>query len=234
MLSHLPNNLLKCCLPGVTCFCQFWTPVSFLELLPWQLWYLWWWPRDHHSQHCWLWWVSVYPKIFVTSTSGQCLISGGVSYPILILLSTHFQTHHSWGKKGTKTLYYLLHRHVMHYSFLAFFSELSVTGSSDVWFINFYHPMCSHCHTLAPVWRRMARELVGVVRIGAVNCDDDYQLCSSQGIRSYPTLISYPGVGCSWASNICETTVLSLTPILSSLLRTLSVIKNKLMIFGQL
>ncbi|KAK3885496.1 hypothetical protein Pcinc_010237 [Petrolisthes cinctipes] len=71
--------------------------------------------------------------------------------------------------------------------------ELSVTGTSDVWFINFYHPMCSHCHTLAPVWRRVARELVGVVRIGAVNCDDDYQLCSSQGIRSYPTLISYPG-----------------------------------------
>ncbi|XP_063869825.1 dnaJ homolog subfamily C member 10-like isoform X2 [Scylla paramamosain] len=71
--------------------------------------------------------------------------------------------------------------------------EQSVTGSSDIWFINFYHPMCSHCHTLAPVWRKVARELEGVVRIGAVNCDDDYHLCSSQGIRSYPTLVSYPG-----------------------------------------
>ena len=72
--------------------------------------------------------------------------------------------------------------------------EQSVTGSSDIWFINYYHPMCSHCHTLAPVWRKVARELEGVVRIGAVNCDDDYHLCSSQGIRSYPTLVSYPGV----------------------------------------
>lgn len=72
--------------------------------------------------------------------------------------------------------------------------EQSVTGSSDIWFINFYHPMCSHCHTLAPVWRKVARELEGVVRIGAVNCDDDYHLCSLQGIRSYPTLMSYPGV----------------------------------------
>nr|XP_045618759.1 dnaJ homolog subfamily C member 10-like isoform X1 [Procambarus clarkii] len=71
--------------------------------------------------------------------------------------------------------------------------EQSVSGSPDVWFINFYHPMCSHCHTLAPVWREVARELEGVVRIGAVNCDDDYHLCSSQGIRSYPTLVSYPG-----------------------------------------
>lgn len=77
-------------------------------------------------------------------------------------------------------------------------SEQSVTGSSDIWFINFYHPMCSHCHTLAPVWRKVARELEGVVRIGAVNCDDDYHLCSSQGIRSYPTLVSYPGVRMSW------------------------------------
>ncbi|KAK7081976.1 DnaJ subfamily C member 10 [Halocaridina rubra] len=71
--------------------------------------------------------------------------------------------------------------------------EQSVSGSQDIWFINFYHPMCSHCHTLAPVWREVAREMEGVVRIGAVNCDDDYHLCSMQGIRSYPTLISYPG-----------------------------------------
>ncbi|KAG7170078.1 DnaJ subfamily C member 10-like [Homarus americanus] len=40
--------------------------------------------------------------------------------------------------------------------------EQSVSGSPDIWFINFYHPMCSHCHTLAPVWREVARELEGV------------------------------------------------------------------------
>ncbi|XP_076035783.1 dnaJ homolog subfamily C member 10-like [Oratosquilla oratoria] len=71
--------------------------------------------------------------------------------------------------------------------------EQNVAGSQDIWFINFYHPSCSHCHTLAPAWRAVARALEGVVRIGAVNCDDDYQLCSTQGIRSYPTLLSYPG-----------------------------------------
>lgn len=70
--------------------------------------------------------------------------------------------------------------------------EMSVTGST-IWFINFYHTMCSHCHTLAPVWREVARELEGVVRIGAVNCDDDYHLCSSQGIGSYPSILFYPG-----------------------------------------
>ncbi|KAB7503108.1 DnaJ-like protein subfamily C member 10 [Armadillidium nasatum] len=71
--------------------------------------------------------------------------------------------------------------------------DQSVLGSDDIWFVNFYHPMCSHCHTLAPVWRKVAQHLESVVRIGAVNCDDAYHLCSSQGIGSYPSLIAYPG-----------------------------------------
>ena len=43
-------------------------------------------------------------------------------------------------------------------------------------------------------WREVARELEGVVRIGAVNCGDDWQLCRFQGIRSYPSLLMYPQV----------------------------------------
>ena len=40
----------------------------------------------------------------------------------------------------------------------------------------------------------MARELVGVVRIGAVNCGDDRMLCRSEGIGGYPSLKMYPRV----------------------------------------
>ncbi|OWF49324.1 DnaJ-like subfamily C member 10 [Mizuhopecten yessoensis] len=70
--------------------------------------------------------------------------------------------------------------------------EQSVEGTDDVWFVNFYSSGCSHCHDLAPHWREVARELEGVIRIGAVNCQDDWQLCRMQGIRSYPSLIMYP------------------------------------------
>ena len=43
-------------------------------------------------------------------------------------------------------------------------------------------------------WREVGRELEGVIRIGAVNCGDEWMLCQHQGIRSYPTLIMYPAV----------------------------------------
>ncbi|KAK7501374.1 hypothetical protein BaRGS_00007499 [Batillaria attramentaria] len=69
--------------------------------------------------------------------------------------------------------------------------EVSVEGADDVWFVNFYSPHCSHCHELAPTWREMARELEGVIRVGAVNCEDDWHLCRMQGIRSYPSLVIY-------------------------------------------
>ncbi|KAJ8320691.1 hypothetical protein KUTeg_002278 [Tegillarca granosa] len=70
--------------------------------------------------------------------------------------------------------------------------EQSVENTDDIWFVNFYSPHCSHCHELAPTWREVARELEGVIRIGAVNCEDDWQLCRMQRIHSYPSLIMYP------------------------------------------
>lgn len=66
--------------------------------------------------------------------------------------------------------------------------------SEKTWFINFYSPQCSHCHHLAPVWRKIAKDLEGVIRIGAVNCEDDWHLCTQVGIQSYPTLLHYPPV----------------------------------------
>jgi len=75
-------------------------------------------------------------------------------------------------------------------------ADQSVLNSHSLWFINFYSPMCSHCHELAPTWRRLARELEGVIRIGAVNCEDDWVLCRQEGIRSYPSLFVYPAVSC--------------------------------------
>lgn len=39
------------------------------------------------------------------------------------------------------------------------FLELSVEGTDDIWFINFYSPQCSHCHDLAPTVRQLTYRL---------------------------------------------------------------------------
>ncbi|XP_072300251.1 dnaJ homolog subfamily C member 10 [Eucyclogobius newberryi] len=67
----------------------------------------------------------------------------------------------------------------------------AAVSSGEIWFINFYSPRCSHCHELAPTWREVAKEMDGVIRMGAVNCGDNHQLCRSRGIQSYPSLYLY-------------------------------------------
>nr|XP_033802076.1 dnaJ homolog subfamily C member 10 [Geotrypetes seraphini]XP_033802077.1 dnaJ homolog subfamily C member 10 [Geotrypetes seraphini]XP_033802079.1 dnaJ homolog subfamily C member 10 [Geotrypetes seraphini] len=64
----------------------------------------------------------------------------------------------------------------------------AAVDSGELWFVNFYSPHCSHCHDLAPTWRKFAKEMDGLIRIGAVNCGDDIMLCRSKGINSYPSL----------------------------------------------
>uniref|UniRef100_A0A1I7ZTY7 DnaJ homolog subfamily C member 10 n=1 Tax=Steinernema glaseri TaxID=37863 RepID=A0A1I7ZTY7_9BILA len=73
--------------------------------------------------------------------------------------------------------------------------QQSVLDSGDMWFVNFYSTFCSHCHELAPTWREFAREMDGVIRIGAVNCAEDPMLCQSQNVMGYPSLVLYPGNG---------------------------------------
>lgn len=61
------------------------------------------------------------------------------------------------------------------------------------------HNMSSHIRFLitcavalfdhhVPQWREFAKEMDGVIRIGAVNCGDNAMVCRSKGINSYPSL----------------------------------------------
>lgn len=77
------------------------------------------------------------------------------------------------------------------YLFFCIHSEVNVLDNNQAWFVNFYSPNCHHCHELAPTWRKLASELEGVIKIGAVNCEDDWALCYQLNIQSYPSLIYY-------------------------------------------
>ncbi|XP_023649546.1 dnaJ homolog subfamily C member 10-like isoform X2 [Paramormyrops kingsleyae] len=67
----------------------------------------------------------------------------------------------------------------------------AAVDSGELWFVNFYFPRCSHCHDLAPMWREFAKEMDGVLKIGAVNCGDNNRLCHSKGVSSYPSLYMF-------------------------------------------
>jgi hypothetical protein len=55
-----------------------------------------------------------------------------------------------------------------------------------------YHHICSgHCKKLAGKWRKIADSLHGVIRVTAVNCDEQKSLCQAQGVQGYPTIKAY-------------------------------------------
>ncbi|XP_011169355.1 dnaJ homolog subfamily C member 10 [Solenopsis invicta] len=98
------------------------------------------------------------------------------------------QTYHSWNYYQNSFIYDD-DEHVINLGKSDYYE--SVVDSDSSWFVNFYSPMCSHCHHLAPTWKEVAKLLDGVVKIAAVNCEYNRQLCQQVGIYAYPTLLYF-------------------------------------------
>mmetsp|Transcript_13918 Transcript_13918/g.37353 ORF Transcript_13918/g.37353 Transcript_13918/m.37353 type:complete len:491 (+) Transcript_13918:158-1630(+) len=74
------------------------------------------------------------------------------------------------------------------------FKEL-VLDSQETWLVEFYAPWCGHCKALAPEWEAAAAKLDGIVRVGAIDADKHRNLGSKYGIRGFPTIKVFKGIG---------------------------------------
>ncbi|RKP34767.1 thioredoxin-like protein, partial [Dimargaris cristalligena] len=60
--------------------------------------------------------------------------------------------------------------------------------------VEFYAPWCGHCQSLAPKYDKAAKELYGLAKVGAVDCDEDANrpLCAQYKVEGFPTIKAFP------------------------------------------
>lgn len=68
------------------------------------------------------------------------------------------------------------------------FKDLVLNDKNTMWLIEFYAPWCGHCKSLAPSWETAAKQLKGVVKVGAVDMTTDESVGRPYGIQGFPTL----------------------------------------------
>ncbi|KAI0975293.1 thioredoxin-domain-containing protein [Xylaria arbuscula] len=71
-----------------------------------------------------------------------------------------------------------------------------IAKSNHTSVVEFYAPWCGHCKNLKPAYEKAAKNLDGLAKVAAVNCDEDEnkQLCGMMGVQGFPTLkIVRPG-----------------------------------------
>ena len=68
------------------------------------------------------------------------------------------------------------------------FKKEVLQDKNTMWLIEFYAPWCGHCKSLAPSWEIAAKQLKGVVKVGAVDMTTDESVGRPYGIQGFPTL----------------------------------------------
>lgn len=65
-----------------------------------------------------------------------------------------------------------------------------IAKSNHTSIVEFYAPWCGHCKNLKPAYEKAAKNLQGLAKVAAIDCDEDAnkQFCGSMGVQGFPTL----------------------------------------------
>ena len=66
--------------------------------------------------------------------------------------------------------------------------KLPSASSRNFWIVEFYSPTCGHCKAFKPTYESLREKLDGLVRLGAVNCQKEAEVCRERGVKGYPTI----------------------------------------------
>jgi protein disulfide-isomerase A6 len=61
--------------------------------------------------------------------------------------------------------------------------------------IEFYSNNCPNCKSFVKEYNELAKQLSGIIKIAAVNCDQNKKICDDYGVTSFPTLKVIPPGG---------------------------------------
>jgi protein disulfide-isomerase A6 len=70
--------------------------------------------------------------------------------------------------------------------------EEMITGSDEMWLVEFFAPWCGHCKNLEPHWRSAAAELKGKVKMATVDATVHTVVSGKFNIRGFPTIKWFP------------------------------------------
>ncbi|CAG8298059.1 unnamed protein product [Penicillium salamii] len=65
-----------------------------------------------------------------------------------------------------------------------------IAKSNHTSIVEFYAPWCGHCQSLKPAYEKAAKNLDGLAKVAAINCDEDENkpFCGQMGVQGFPTL----------------------------------------------
>ena len=68
---------------------------------------------------------------------------------------------------------------------------LTILDKPEFTFVKYFAPWCGHCRNMAEAWSELAVKMNRKANIAEVDCTLNEDICSSNGINGYPTLILY-------------------------------------------